>query len=132
MKWKLEPNIKEKSINAFLDLAILCRLMNKPMSGYAITSLLVKETGILVSPGMIYNTLYSMEINGLVKCIRKKPGRVYSLTEQGIEMAAAIPNKHKEIQAFLKILLYDNRANLLKDNLKLYPSFPSSVKSKLS
>ena len=68
------------------------------MSGYGITYLLVKETGILVSPGMIYNTLYSMEINGLIKCIHKKRGRVYSLTEQGIEIVTAIPNKHKEIQ----------------------------------
>ncbi len=113
MKWELEPDIREKSVKAFLDLAILCRLSGKPMSGYQVTSLLIRETGIPISPSAIYHALYSMEINGLIKCVRKKPGRAYILTSQGQKITEAINETQKEIQAFLRILLSKQNANLL-------------------
>lgn len=113
MKWELEPDIREKSVKAFLDLAILCRLGGKPMSGYEVTSLLIRETGIPISPSTIYHALYSIEINGLIKCVRKKPGRAYILTERGHEIAETILETQKEIQVFLRILLSSQKVNLL-------------------
>ena len=113
MKWKAEPNVKEKCIKAFLDLAILWRLRSNPMTGYAITTFLVRELGTPISVGKVYNILYSMELNGLIKCVWNKPGRVYSLTERGRKIAENNPETAKEIEAFLETLLYSQKYNLL-------------------
>lgn len=113
MKWELEPDIKEKSVKAFLDLAILCRLSYKPLSGYQITCILIRETGIPISPSVIYHALYSMEINGLIKCLRKKPGRYYIPTERGKDTIETMGETQKEIQVFLRILLSKNSSNLI-------------------
>ncbi len=108
MRWKLEQTLVEKSVKAFIDLIILCRLSNVPISGYEITNRLVKETGIFVSPGMVYHTLYLLEINGLIKCVRKKPGRAYVLTEKGIEQVDKTSEIKKDLQALLGLLLTKN------------------------
>lgn len=113
MKWKAEPNIQEKCIGAFLDLAILWRLMNKPMSGYALSKLLVGEFGTIVSVGRVYNTLYSMQINGLIKGGRNKRGRVFSLTERGRKIAENNPDTAQEIQVFVKTLLCSQKYSLI-------------------
>jgi DNA-binding PadR family transcriptional regulator len=84
------------------------------MSGYAITTLLVKELGTPISVGRVYNILYSMEITGLIKCVRKKPGRVYSLTERGQKIAENNPETIEEIESFLKKLLCQKYDLLIK------------------
>ena len=115
MKWNVEPNVKEKCLKAFIDLAILWRLGNKPMSGYALKNLLVKELGFPVSVGRVYKKLDSMQINGLIKCVRKKPGRAYILTERGRKIAKNNPDTIEETQFFLKKLLCSQNCGLLDE-----------------
>ncbi len=115
MKWNVESDIQEKCITAFIDLAILWRLRGKPMSGYAITNLLVRELGTPISVGMIYNKLYSMQINGLIKCVRNKPGRAYILTERGRKIAENNPATAEEIHIFLKTLLCSQKYTVLAE-----------------
>ncbi len=105
MKRIEEPNIKKRTINAFLDYAILRRLKRQPMTGYRISVLLSNEFGISVSPDTVYHALYAMERKGLLRCVRNRPGRVYSLTEKGQATAESLPNKANEIQALIKALL---------------------------
>jgi DNA-binding PadR family transcriptional regulator len=105
LKLELEPTIQERSLRAFLDLAILCALMDRPMTGYEINSFFVKKFGILIGPSMVYSKLYSMERKGWVRCARNRAGRVYSLTEQGQKIVDSMTSMAEEIQAFIKILL---------------------------
>ena len=44
---------------------------------------------------------------------KKKPGRAYILTSQGQKITETINETQKEIQAFLRILLSKQNANLL-------------------
>jgi DNA-binding PadR family transcriptional regulator len=45
--------LQEKRLKAFLDLAILCALVEKPMTGYETKNLLTKKFGIVIGPKTI-------------------------------------------------------------------------------
>ena len=100
MKSELKPTIQKRSLKAFLDLAILCALTNQPLTGYGINVLFMTRFGIMVSPSMIYATLVSMERKGWIKCVSNRNGRVYSLTDQGREIADNIRGIAEEIRSF--------------------------------
>lgn len=104
---KEELDIRKTVVKCFLEPAILCRLKHKPMTGYRIRVILIEEFGVNISPDTIYHAIYSLERKGLLQCLRKKPGRVYSLTEDGWKTTKSIPAKVMEIQRFIKMLLCD-------------------------
>ncbi len=87
-KKRLKLNIRERSLKAFLDIAILCVLCDKPLSGYELSVIFVRKHKILISTSMIYYKLYSMERKGRIRCLQERPGRVYGLTEQGQAIVA--------------------------------------------
>jgi hypothetical protein len=101
----LRPTIRERLLKAFLDLAVLCVLMNRPTTCYEINKFFIKEYSIMQAPSTIYSTLNSMEKKGWVKCVQSKHGRIYSLTEQGRKIIKDMPNKVTEINKFVPILL---------------------------
>ena len=105
LTWKLERNTKKEVIKCFLELAILCRLKCKPMTGYGVSASLLSEFNVNISPDTIYHALYSMERKGLLQCVRNRPGRMYSLTENGRKVADLIPSTVQNIQIFMKKLL---------------------------
>lgn len=97
---ELKPTIQKRSLKAFVDLAILCALTNQPLTGYGVNALFMARFGIMVSPSMIYGTLVSMERKGWIKCVRNRNGRVYSLTDQGQEIAEDVRGIAEEIRNF--------------------------------
>ncbi len=105
LTWRLEPRTRKEVVKCFLELAILCRLKCKSMTGYGISALLSSEVDVTISPDTIYHALYSMERKGLLQCVRDKPGRLYSLTENGRKIAETIPSTVQDIQVFMKKLL---------------------------
>ena len=105
MKLELKPTLQERSLKAFLDIAILCALTDHPMTGYEINRLFLKKHRIFVGPSTIYSKLASIERKGWIECVRNKSGRVYALTEKGRKIAAKMADITKEIQSFTRIML---------------------------
>lgn len=102
---ELKPSIQNRSLRVFLDLVILRMLSHRSMTGYEINTFFVEKYGIMIGPSTIYSKLTALEQNGWIQVIREKPGRIYSLTEQGQKMVNNIPKITKEIQVFIQILL---------------------------
>jgi DNA-binding PadR family transcriptional regulator len=79
--------LEQRVIKNFFDIIILIELKKtKSLSGYDFVELVHRRFGMLLSPGMVYSRLYSMEREGLIKgdCVEEK--RVYNLTDSGAEM----------------------------------------------
>jgi DNA-binding PadR family transcriptional regulator len=105
LKLELKSTLQERSLKAFLDLAILCALTEYPMTGYEINRLFLKKHRIFIGPSTIYSKLSSMERKGWIKCVRNRAGRVCSLTEKGRQIAADMAGIAKEIQFFIRTML---------------------------
>lgn len=105
MKDKLNNNIRERILKAFIDMAILARLDDKTMNGYEITVLFLKSYGTAISTSTVYSTLYAMERNELIKGNYSKRSRIYELTEKGKKTLEDTRNTAEDIQAFIKTLL---------------------------
>jgi len=98
--------LRKRTIKNFIDLLILLRLQEKPMSGYDIITLIFENFGFLPSSGSIYSTLYALEREGLIKGRWNSKKRLYTLTEKGQETArlalALSSNIEKLIQNIFK------------------------------
>jgi DNA-binding PadR family transcriptional regulator len=97
--------VQERSLNAFLDLAILCTLVDKAMTGYEINRFLTKKFGIIIGPNTIYSKLTTIERKGWTKSVQNRAGRAYCLTERGREITDNINSIAEETRSFIKILL---------------------------
>ena len=104
-KPELKPTLQERSLRAFLDLAILSVLAEHPMTGYEINRIFLKKHRIYVGPSTIYSKLSSIEKKGWIECVKNGAGRVYGLTEHGKNIATNMPDMTREIHSFVKILL---------------------------
>ena len=77
-------NYNNKTIRNFLDLIVLTYVRgNPPTTGYEIVRYLYKKFDLLLSPGTVYSTLYSLERQNLVEGDTTQGKRVYRLTEKG-------------------------------------------------
>jgi DNA-binding PadR family transcriptional regulator len=101
----LQPTIPNRTLRAFLDLAVLCQLSHRPMTCYEINKSFIEKFGIMIAPSTIYSTLSSMESNGEVKCARNRHVKVYSLTEKGRKVTENMNSIIEEIHRFLTMLL---------------------------
>jgi DNA-binding PadR family transcriptional regulator len=80
-----------------MDIFILTELKNNPMSGYDVISHIHKRFGILMSSGTVYNLMYSLERNGLIKGVQNQRKRLYALTEKGEQNIKIITKANEEI-----------------------------------
>ena len=67
MKPELKSMVQERSLKAFLGLAILCALTEHPLTGYEINRLFLKKHRLCVGPSAVYSKLAAIE---------KKLGRI--------------------------------------------------------
>jgi len=102
---ELKPSIKERSLKAFLELAILRILTSQPMTAYDINHHFMKKHGVFISPSTIYRNLSAMEKNGWIKCIRNRHGKVYAPTQHGQEIMNNAASIIGEIQSAVKVIL---------------------------
>ncbi len=105
VKPELKPTVQERSLKAFLDLAILCALTDHPMTGYEINRLFIKKHRIFVGPSTIYTKLASIEHNGWIECVKNGSGKVYGLTEKGKRITLKMMDITQEIHGFIRIML---------------------------
>jgi DNA-binding PadR family transcriptional regulator len=75
--------------------AILLALADEPMHGYQIMQRLEERSGGAwrPSPGSVYPTLQLLEDQGLIKGEESEGRRVFSLTEGGVQEAAALKER---------------------------------------
>ncbi len=86
--------LRKRLITTFLDLVILCRIEALSSStGYAVRDHIYRKFNILLSPGTVYSTLYSMEREGLVKGEWRGRKRVYRITPEGKEVTKIIDER---------------------------------------
>lgn len=79
-------------VTDFLDMVILTNLRKQSMSGYDVISFAQNKFKILLSPGTVYSSLYSLERRGLVKGVNTQRKRVFMLTEHGKEAERTFSN----------------------------------------
>jgi DNA-binding PadR family transcriptional regulator len=72
--------------------SILVLLLEEPRHGYSIIQVIEERTGGLwtPSPGSVYPTLAALEDEGLITASERDGKRVFSLTEEGRELATSI------------------------------------------
>ncbi len=99
------PQIRRRLVSAFMDLVILSRLKERPMSGYDIISLVYRKFRVLPGSGSVYSLLYSMERKGLIKGTWDERRRIYVLTPKGEETIKAALDSYEGIENFMTALL---------------------------
>ena len=99
---KIVDKLRKRIIKNFMDILVLMEMRKRSMSGYDVMRLIHKRFDTMVSPGTIYNLLYSLERDGLIEGIENERKRIYKLTEQGERSIEVITEANKEIQNFLQ------------------------------
>ncbi len=80
--------VRERCVKSFLDVIIASILMEKASWGYEIIANIHEKLHILLSPGPVYQVLYSMERQGLIQSVKDEGNgrrRFYSLTDKGMK-----------------------------------------------
>lgn len=108
MSEKITEKLRKRVIKNFIDILVLTKLRNSPMSGYDVISYIHKRFGILVSSGTVYSLLYSLERQGLIKGAINGRKRVYRLTEKSEQDLESIKKTGGEIQNLLRNILSPN------------------------
>lgn len=103
--------VKERIVRYFRDMAVLAVLHESGdgLNGYEIIQRVYEKLGILLPPGSLYPTLYSMERQQLVKGLLQSNSRVYSLTTKGY---VRLERVGEMVQAFNVVMLqlFGNKA----------------------
>ncbi len=101
---QLSIQIRRRLVRSFMDLLILSKLREKPMSGYDMITLIYRKFGILPGSGSVYSLLYSMERKGLIKGTWDERRRIYILTAKGEEIIKAALNSYGGVENFMMVL----------------------------
>jgi DNA-binding PadR family transcriptional regulator len=88
-----------------MDIIILAELRNRRMSGYYVISFIHNKFRLLVSSGIVYSLLYSLERNGLITGTRNERKRVYKHTEKGMKTIETILTADDGIKGFITNIL---------------------------
>ena len=93
----------EKFVKRNLERIVLSLLEHQPLCGYDIIKTIFQRFSIPVSHGRVYPLLYSLESRGILRSEVRKGTRVkvYSLTEQGIELVRSRSVEFAEVKKYL-------------------------------
>ena len=97
MESEILMKMHRRVVTNFLDVLILLKLRNAPLSGYDIISYIHKRFDMLISSGTVYSCLYHLERDGLIKGELVQRKRVYMLTEKGSETAKTLLSMRDKI-----------------------------------
>ncbi len=89
--------LERRIIQNLLDVVILLELRKHSLSGYDVYNLVLKEFRKVLSPGIIYGRLYSMERKELIKGEFRFRRRVYVLTQRGEEAAKELAGSRDRV-----------------------------------
>lgn len=97
----MDKIIQRRITRNFIDIFILSEVARAPLSGYDIITAIYRRFNLLISPGTIYSTLYSLERDGLIRGERRRRKRVYTLTHKGERLIKGILAMRKEIEGLV-------------------------------
>jgi DNA-binding PadR family transcriptional regulator len=97
---QIKNKFTERLITTFLDMIILTNFQNEPFSGYDVLLFIQRQFNIILSPGSVYSTVYSMERKKLITASSTTGKRTYKITQKG-KLTANILAKPDEIQAYV-------------------------------
>ena len=98
---EIAEKLRGRIIKNFMDILVLMEMKKRSLSGYDVMRLIHNRFDTMVSPGTVYNMLYSLERDGLINGVKNQRKRVYTLTEKGEQSLKVIAEANKEIQNFL-------------------------------
>ncbi len=104
MRGEIQKSAQERALRSFLDLAILQRLTQEPLSGYEITVTFGKKFGVSMSPGTVYSVLQTLELYGLIGH-KAESGQKFYLTEKGKKLTKTLPLTTMELHTSLNKIL---------------------------
>ncbi len=97
--------INQRLIREFLDLIVLAKLQEGPVSGYDIIIYMNARFQTVVSSGTVYSLLYSMERKGLIEGVWDERKRAYKLAEEGSRMLADLKKANGAVKDLIMVLL---------------------------
>jgi DNA-binding PadR family transcriptional regulator len=93
------PHIEDKNIESlvksFLDIIVLAMLNGNPVHGYKIIADLHRTFGVLLSPGVLYPLLYSLEKENFIEVKEVKRKKLYNLTPKGRRRVVTVNDLYK-------------------------------------
>ncbi len=81
---QIKAEFFKKLVASFLDLMVIAHFKQEEFSGYDVIEFTHKRLGVLLSPGTVYYTLYSMEREKLLVSSEVGKKRVFKATEEGL------------------------------------------------
>jgi len=108
--------IRRRFINEFLDLIILDRAEFAYINGYAIIEYVFRKFNILVSPGVVYSTLYAMERAGLIAGRWNGRKRVYHIAPEGKKVIKTIRERFDIMNSIFQELITQKQSALYTTN----------------
>ncbi len=98
--------LQKRIIKEFLDMIILREVKeHTEMSGYDLAALQYEKYGVVLSPGTVYATLYSMERRGLISGHLDAKKTTYRLTAKGEKTLENIKRSIEQLTDFMKAVL---------------------------
>lgn len=94
-----DPNVslRERLVKSCLDMVVLGLLeCSSNIGAYDLIGLIHARFEIMVSPGVIYPVLFSLEREGSVRTRWEERKKVYELTEKGKQMIAALHERYRD------------------------------------
>jgi len=93
----------EHFVKSHLKTLVLAMLLRNPMCGYDVIQSIYQRYHTFLSQGTVYPLLYSLQRDSLLKVSKSEGSRakVYSLTDQGEELARGQVDDFKRAQSFL-------------------------------
>lgn len=101
----MNTHLRERLVKSCLDLVVLSLLKDSSASGaYDLIAKIHAKFEVMVSPGVIYPVLFSLERDGSVKTHWKERKKVYELTAKGEEMARSLREDYSDAHTRLLAL----------------------------
>jgi DNA-binding PadR family transcriptional regulator len=99
-------DIQKNTVRNLLDIVVMVKLrQGKPMNGHEMKHYVQKKYNVTISPGTVYDLLYSLDRKGLLKVSAIAGKRMYKLTDEGIDYINCILEMKGDIIRFVDALI---------------------------
>jgi DNA-binding PadR family transcriptional regulator len=97
--------IRKRTLKSFMDVLVLKELEKNTGTGcYDLIISIHKKFAVLVSPGTVYSTVYSLERKGLIGGAQSYRKTVYMLTDKGKEILEDIEKAKRDFQSLMAMV----------------------------
>jgi len=111
LKEKTAQDLRERTVESFLDLLILTVLTKNPsMSAVDLMNFITQKFKVSLSLGILYSHLFHLEQDGLI-CGLKRHTRVYGITRKG-KRRIDLAKKHRNAAQWVIDQILDGDAIL--------------------